>query len=130
MIARKADEMDVEISLGALEAFYQKHDPSKLGVVEIFEKYPAYKLVQILKKKYGEAPEFTKKTRAAPKKEGGGGGGKAGEEGGKGVVDIKKMDLEDLKAEVYRRELLAEEKENELAAKKNQRRRDKKNQRR
>merc|ERR1719163_497249 len=125
-IAQKAEAMDVEVSLSALEAFYQKHDPSKLdGVDEIYEKYPAYKLVQILKKKYGEAPEFTKKTRAAPKKEGGGGGGKAGEEGGKGVVDIKKMDLEDLKAEVYRRELLAEEKENELAAKKNQRRRDK-----
>merc|ERR1719502_1054949 len=51
------------------------------------------------------------------------GGGKGGE-GGK-VVDIKKMDLEDLKAEVYRREAIAEEKEAELAAKKNQRRREK-----
>merc|ERR1719424_781852 len=61
-IARKAEAMDIELSLGALEAFYQKHDPSKLeGVDEIYEKYPAYKLVQILKKKYGEAPEYTKK---------------------------------------------------------------------
>ena len=121
-IARKADEMDVEVSLGALEAFYQKHDPSKLnGVDEIYEKYPAYKLVQILKKKYGEAPEFTKKKRAAaPKKEGGAGGG-----GEPKAVDIKKMDLEDLKAEVYRREMIAEEKEMELVMKKNQRRRDK-----
>merc|ERR1719454_2276966 len=69
-IARKADEMDVEVSLGALEAFYQKHDPSKLnGVDEIYEKYPAYKLVQILKKKYGEAPEYTKKKKDTPKKE-------------------------------------------------------------
>ena len=51
-IARKAEAMDIELSLGALEAFYQKHDPSKLdGVDEIYEKYPAYKLVQILKKK-------------------------------------------------------------------------------
>ena len=40
-IARKAEEMDIELSLGALEAFYQKHDPSKLsGVDEIYEKYP------------------------------------------------------------------------------------------
>merc|ERR1719181_1025243 len=69
-IARKAEEMDVELSLGALEAFYQKHDPSKLnGVDEIYEKYPAYKLVQILKKKYGAAPEFTKKKKDEPKRE-------------------------------------------------------------
>jgi len=120
-IAAKADAMAVEVSLSALEAFYQKHDPSKLnGVDEIYEKYPAYKLVQILKKKYGEAPEYTKKKRAEPKKEKaaeGGGGGKA--------VDIKKMEIEDLKAEVYRRETIAEEKEVELMGKKNQRRRDK-----
>jgi len=122
-IARKAEAMDIEVSLSALEAFYQKHDPSKLeGVDEIYEKYPAYKLVQILKKKYGEAPEYTKKNKAPPKAEGGGKGGK--EEGGK-AVDIKKMDLEDLKAEVYRREVSAEEKETELMLKKNQRRRDK-----
>ena len=69
MIARKAEAMDIEVSLGALEAFYQKYDPSKLdGIDEIYEKYPAYKLVQILKKKYGAAPEFTKKTPAKPKK--------------------------------------------------------------
>lgn len=44
-IARKAEAMDIELSLGALEAFYQKHDPSKLnGVDEIYEKYPAYKV--------------------------------------------------------------------------------------
>ena len=120
-IAMRAEAMDVEVSLSALEAFYQKHDPSKLnGVDEIYEKYPAYKLVQILKKKYGEAPEFTKKKRAAPA----GGAPKKGEAEAKGV-DIKKMDLEDLKAEVYRREMILEEKENELAAKKNTRRRDK-----
>jgi len=36
--------MDVELSLGALEAFYQQHDPTKLDTVdEIYEKYPAYK---------------------------------------------------------------------------------------
>merc|ERR1719163_730678 len=72
-IASKAEAMDIELSLGALEAFYQKHDPSKLnGVDEIYEKYPAYKLVQILKKKYGEAPEYTKKTpKAEPKAKGG-----------------------------------------------------------
>jgi hypothetical protein len=41
-----------QVSLGALEAFYQKYDPSKLDKVdEIYEKYPAYKLVSILKKK-------------------------------------------------------------------------------
>lgn len=76
--------------------------------------------MQILKKKYGEAPEFTKKKRAEAPKEGRkeeGGGGKA--------VDIKKMDLDDLKAEVYRRQLVSEEKETELMNKKNQRRRDK-----
>ena len=121
-IARKAEAMDIELSLGALEAFYQKHDPSKLeGVDEIYEKYPAYKLVQILKKKYGAAPEFTKKKRQEEKPAGGGGGAKKEEK----VVDIKKMDLDDLKAEVYRRESAIEEKENELMAKKNQRRRDK-----
>jgi len=121
-IANKADAMDIEVSLGALEAFYQKHDPSKLeGVDEIYEKYPAYKLVQILKKKYGEAPEYTKKNRPKPKKEGGGGGGG---EAGKGV-DIKKMDLDDLKAEVYRRESASEEKETALMLKKNSRRREK-----
>merc|ERR1719454_298528 len=66
---RKAEAMDIEISLGALEAFYKEHDPTKLdNVDEIYEKYPAYKLVQILKKKYGKAPEFTKK--AKPKKAG------------------------------------------------------------
>lgn len=121
-IAAKADAMDIELSLGALEAFYQKHDPSKLSTVdEIYEKYPAYKLVGILKKKYGDTPEYTKKAKPPPKKaEGGGGGG--GETKG---VDIKKMDLDDLKAEVYRREMAAEEKENELMAKKNARRREK-----
>merc|ERR1719498_148915 len=96
-LAAKAEAMDVEVSLGAIEAFYQKHDPSKLDKVdEIYEKYPAYKLVQILKKKYGVAPEYTKKTPVKkPAAEGG-----AKEEKG---VDIKKMDLDDLKAEVYRR---------------------------
>merc|ERR1719267_306746 len=80
-IAAKAEAMDVEVSLSALEAFYQKHDPSKLeGVDEIYEKYPAYKLVQILKKKYGEAPEYTKKKRPEPKSEG---GKRGGDEGGK-----------------------------------------------
>jgi len=122
MIARKAEAMDIQVSLGALEAFYQKHDPSKLnGVDEIYEKYPAYKLVQILKKKYGEAPEYTKKTPAKPKKEEGGRGGGAESK----AVDIRKMDLEDLKAEVYRRESAAEEKELELMQKKNTRRREK-----
>merc|ERR1719310_473409 len=85
-LASKAEAMDVEVSLGALEAFYQKHDPSKLDKVdEIYEKYPAYKLVQILKKKYGVAPEYTKKMPAR----------KPAAEGGKEEkgVDIKKMDL-------------------------------------
>ena len=64
-LARKAEEMDVEVSLGALEAFYKKYDESKLDSVdEIYEKYPAYKLVAILKKKYGAAPEHTKKKPA------------------------------------------------------------------
>jgi thiol-disulfide isomerase/thioredoxin len=119
-IANKADAMDIEVSLGALEAFYKKHDASKLDTVdEIYEKYPAYKLVQILKKKYGEAPEYTKKTKPKPKKTEGAGGDST-----KGV-DVRKMDLEDLKAEVYRRETVAEEKELELMVKKNQRRREK-----
>ena len=40
--------MDIELSLGALEAFYQTHDPSKLNTVDdIYEKYPAYKLVSL-----------------------------------------------------------------------------------
>merc|ERR1712196_219516 len=104
-----AEAMDVEVSLGALEAFYKEVDPSKLdNVDEIYEKYPAYKLIQILKKKYGKAPEFTKKNtrkKAEPKKE---------EGEGKGVVDIRKMDMDELKAEIYRREMAAEEKEEEL----------------
>jgi len=120
MIASKAEAMDIEVTLGALEAFYQENDPSKLGNVdEIYEKYPAYKLVQILKKKYGKAPEYTKKSRPAAK------GDAAGAAADKKVVDIKKMDLEDLKAEVYRREFAAEEKELEVQRKKNQRRREK-----
>ena len=83
---------------------------------EIYEKYPAYKLVSILKKKYGKAPPFTKKTpkRAA-----------AAEKDAPKGVDIRKMDIEDLKAEVYRREFIQEEKELELLRKKNERRRDK-----
>ena len=96
---RKAEAADVEVSLGALEAFYKEHDPSKLdNVDEIYEKYPAYKLVAILKKKYGKAPEFTKKNsrKQAPKAEGGG----KGEAGGDKPVDIRKMDMDDLKAEV------------------------------
>ena len=40
-------------------------------------------------------------------------------------MDIKKMDLEDLKAEVYRREMITEEKETDLLTKKNERRRSK-----
>ena len=120
-IARKAEAMDIEVSLGALEAFYQKHDPSKLNTVdEIYEKYPAYKLVGILKKKYGEAPEYTKKTPAKPPPK-----RTADADGPSKGVDIKKMDLDELKAEVYRRESALEEKENELMAKKNSRRRDK-----
>jgi len=119
MIASKAEAMDIEVSLGALEKFYQENDPSKLnGVDEIYEKYPAYKLVQILKKKYGKAPEYTKKNKPKPQKE----STDAPENKG---VDIKKMDLEDLKAEVYRREFAAEEKELELQRKKNLRRREK-----
>ena len=118
---RKAEAADVEVSLGALEAFYKEHDPTKLeNVDEIYEKYPAYKLIAILKKKYGKAPEFTKKKK--PKPAGGGDGRRAEESKG---VDIRKMDIEDLKAEVYRRESAQEEKEEELMAKKNQRRRDK-----
>eukprot|EP00908_Phaeocystis_cordata_P009716 Transcript_20509.p1 GENE.Transcript_20509~~Transcript_20509.p1 ORF type:complete len:578 (+),score=306.41 Transcript_20509:164-1897(+) len=119
---RKAEAADVEVSLGALEAFYKEHDPSKLDTVDqIYEKYPAYKLVQILKKKYGKAPEYTKKNsrRAPPKNEGEGGG--AAEK----AVDIRKMDIEDLKAEVYRREMASQEKEEELVKKKNDRRREK-----
>ena len=99
---RKAEAADVEVSLGALEAFYKEHDPSKLdNVDEIYEKYPAYKLVAILKKKYGKAPEFTKKNsrKQAPKAEGGG----KGEAGGDKPVDIRKMDMDELKAEVRRR---------------------------
>jgi len=98
---RKAEAADVEVSLGALEAFYKEHDPSKLdNVDEIYEKYPAYKLVAILKKKYGKAPEFTKKnSRKAPKAE----GGAKAEAGGDKPVDIRKMDMDDLKAEVLRR---------------------------
>ena len=96
---RKAEAMDIELSLGALEAFYKEHDPTKLdNVDEIYEKYPAYKLVQVLKKKYGKAPEYTKKNtrkKAETKKE---------EGGAENAVDIRKMDIEDLKAEVYRRE--------------------------
>jgi thioredoxin reductase (NADPH) len=119
-IAQKAEAMDIEMSLGALEAFYQKYEPSKLSTVdEIYEKYPAYKLVQILKKKYGAAPEYTKKERPKPKSEG------TGRSEAKKEVDIKKMDLDDLKAEVYRRESAAEEKALELMARKNHRRRDK-----
>ena len=45
MIASKAEAMDIEVTLGALEAFYQENDPSKLSNVdEIYEKYPAYKV--------------------------------------------------------------------------------------
>ena len=73
--------------------------------------------MQILKKKYGEAPEYTKKTKPKPKADGAGGKEQAK------VVDIKKMDLEDLKAEVYRRESATEEKELALMVKKNDRRR-------
>ena len=50
MLAQKAEAMDIELSLGALEKFYEEQDPSKLSTVDdIYEKYPAYKLVQILK---------------------------------------------------------------------------------
>jgi len=120
MLASKAEAMDIELSLGALEAFYKQYDESKLDKVdEIYEKYPAYKLVGILKKKYGAAPEYTKKT--PPKKAS---AGKSKEEDGK-AVDIKKMDLDDLKAELYRREMVLEEKELDLFKKKNQRRKEK-----
>lgn len=45
MIASRAEAMDIEVSLGALEKFYQENDPSKLNNVdEIYEKYPAYKV--------------------------------------------------------------------------------------
>merc|ERR1719316_1131396 len=44
---RKAEAMEVEISLGALEKFYNEVDPSKL--------------LQVLKKNYGKVPEYTKK---------------------------------------------------------------------
>ena len=46
----------------------------------------------MLKKKYGSAPEFTKKQRPKPAAQGGGGGDAAPK-----VLDIRKMDLEDLK---------------------------------
>jgi len=116
-LSAKAEAMDVEVSLGALEAFYQKHDPSKLDKVdEIYEKYPAYKLVAILKKKYGVAPEHTKKT---PPKAHAAEGGAGGE---KKAVDIRKMDLEELEAEVYRRKSQMEEKEVAMLDRKNERR--------
>merc|ERR1719483_1205354 len=108
---RKAEAADVEVSLGALEAFYKEHDPSKLDNVDE------------INEKYGKAPEFTKKNsrKQAPKAEG---GGKA-EAGGDKPVDIRKMDMDDLKAEVYRREMASHEKEEELVLKKNERRREK-----
>eukprot|EP00310_Coccolithus_braarudii_P018552 CAMPEP_0183353440 /NCGR_PEP_ID=MMETSP0164_2-20130417/33251_1 /TAXON_ID=221442 /ORGANISM="Coccolithus pelagicus ssp braarudi, Strain PLY182g" /LENGTH=612 /DNA_ID=CAMNT_0025526109 /DNA_START=36 /DNA_END=1874 /DNA_ORIENTATION=+ len=119
-LATKADQMNIELSLGALEAFYQKHDTSKLdNVDEIYEKYPAYKLVNILKKKYGAVPEYTQKKTAAPASS------KKDKKEDEKVIDVRKMDLEDLKAEIYRRELTAEEKEYELFMKKNARRKEK-----
>ena len=35
MLDQRAEQMNVEVSLGALEAFYQKHDPSKLDTVRL-----------------------------------------------------------------------------------------------
>ena len=62
-IARKAEQMDIEVSLGALEAFYQKHDPSKLeGVDEIYEKYPAYKV----SRSPAPRPATLRRSRAPP----------------------------------------------------------------
>jgi len=78
-----------------------------------------WQLVQILKKKYGVAPEHTKKTKPKPAAS-----SKSSKEE-TGVVDIRKMDMDDLRAEVYRREFAIEEKELELFEKKNQRRREK-----
>ena len=142
-LGKKAEDMNIEVSLGAIEAFYQQHDRRALDKVtaarpparpllrppasppaisatahlppevdEIYEKYPAVReVVQILKKKYGKAPEFTKKK---PKPALRLADGRRAEES-KGV-DIRKMDIEDLKAEVYRRESAQEEKEEELMA--------------
>ena len=61
-LVRKATALNQEINATVLEAYYQKHDPKKVPLVpQILAKYPAHKLVKMLKTKYGEAPKTQRK---------------------------------------------------------------------
>lgn len=110
-VVEQADRDDIEVSREALEEFYKKHDPakaSKASIDLIIEKNSKdyATMVRLLKKKYGEAP----KTQPRPKptkspktgKESGGGGGGASTQ--KQGPSLQTATLEELKAEVERRE--------------------------
>lgn len=98
---------DVEVSREALEAFYKKHDPEK-ATPESLDKIIAKNgkdwgtVLRLLKKKYGEAPESTKRSKAKqPEKESPKNGGSS--EASKGP-NLQAASLEELKQELERRE--------------------------
>jgi len=104
-LVKEFEQDDVEVSREDLIAFYQKHDAAKAtpeNIDKIIEKnsndYGT--MVRLLKKKYGEAPQTTKRQRAPPQGEeesATGGGGKKG-------TSLQTATLEELKQELERRE--------------------------
>jgi thioredoxin-disulfide reductase len=104
----KADKEDVVVTREALEEFYKKHDPSKATkesidlIIKKNEKNFGT-MVNLLKKKYGAAPEVTPKPS---KKSSNGGSSSAGKSSSPdtGAPNLKKATLEELRQELQNRE--------------------------
>eukprot|EP00933_Yihiella_yeosuensis_P008799 TRINITY_DN11444_c0_g1_i1.p1 TRINITY_DN11444_c0_g1~~TRINITY_DN11444_c0_g1_i1.p1 ORF type:complete len:629 (+),score=146.57 TRINITY_DN11444_c0_g1_i1:166-2052(+) len=107
-LVEEADRDDVLVSFEDLEAFYQKHDPSKAtkeSLDKIMEKNQKDfgTMVRLLKKKYGEAPKTTPRPRPA-KQQSAGGGEKKQSTTSDGKPNLQAASLEELKQELERRE--------------------------
>ena len=97
-IARKAAQMNVEVTEEALTAYYQEFDATKVDKVqEILAKYKHADLVKNLKAKYGKAPATQKKKKYDPKAE------KAKKEEALKGASLRKASIEELEEELRRR---------------------------
>jgi len=72
-LARKARQMNMEITADSLLTFYEEHEPTKkMADVQklLSRKIPMDKLAKSLKQKYGKAPKMTVRDRKGKKKKG------------------------------------------------------------
>jgi len=101
---------NIEVTKESLMDFYKKHDPSKAtpeGIDKIMEKNSKDfgTMVRLLKKKYGEAPEYTKKQKPSKaSKEGKESSSGASSGAAKGGPNLAAASLDELKQELEKRE--------------------------